>query len=298
MMPTSDSREIILSGYGFALLAAALWGLLGSISRVCLADGVAPLEVAFWRALIGGLCFVLHGFLRGEWKVPWRHGVIFCLFGVVGVGFFFSVYQIAVQESGAALAVVLLYTSPVWVAIFSRLIFREVLSGRKLVALAVALCGTTLVCLSGGSLGQAPSLWGILCGLLAGLFYAMHYPFYTWWQSRYSTSTLYTYMLLAGAAFLLPFLPTSPFAAKSLSSWSSLVSLGVLCTYGAYLAYGAALRRLSPVRTAIMCNLEPVIGTLLAWAWWGELFTVSGWLGGGLVLFSVLLLSTENKTHG
>lgn len=295
MMPTSDSRPLPLSGYGFALLAAALWGLLGPVSRVCLADGVAPLEVAFWRALIGGLCFGLHGVLRHELRVPWRHGLIFCLFGVVGVGFFFSVYQIAVQESGAALAVVLLYTSPVWVAVFSRILFREILGGRKLAALAVALCGTTLVCFSGGSLGQSPSLWGIVCGLLAGFFYATHYPFYVWWQSRYATSTLYTYMLLAGAAFLLPFLPVSPLAVKSGSAWFALLVLGLLCTYGAYLAYGAALRRINPVRVAVVCNLEPVIGTLLAWAWWGELFPTSGWLGGTLVLVAVLLLTTDKR---
>ncbi|MCH5277196.1 MAG: EamA family transporter [Desulfovibrionaceae bacterium] len=281
-----------LSGYGYALLAAGLWGLLGPVSRLCLSGGTDPLEVAFWRACIGGLCFVAHALFRRELFVRPAHGLAFCLFGVCGVSLFFGAYQVAVRESGAALAVVLLYTAPVWVALFSRALFGERLTRRKLAALAVALGGTVLVCLSGGSAGSAPSWLGIGCGLAAGFFYATHYPFYTWWQKRYSTATLYTFMLLAGALALAPFVTFTPHNALT---WAGLGFLGVFCTYGAYLAYGAGLRRLSPVRAAVVSNLEPVIGTLLAWAWWHEKFSPCGWLGGVLVLAAVFILTTDRR---
>lgn len=281
------------SGYAYAMLAASLWAMLGPVSRLCLDEGMPPLEVAFWRAAMGGTCFAVHGLFRGELKVRPPHGAIFCLFGIVGVSLFFSTYQIAVRESGAALAVVLLYTAPAWVAVFSRVLFHEPLAGRKLAALGVAMGGTALVCMSGGSLGTGPSALGIICGLLAGLFYATHYPFYNWWQSRYSTATLYTYMLLAGAVALFPFLDIS--LDKSPVTWGGLIFLGVFCTYGAYLAYGRGLRRLSPVRAAVVSNLEPVLGTLLAWVWWSENFSMLGWAGGVLVLFAVLLLTTDRQ---
>lgn len=281
------------SGYGFALLAAALWGLLGPVSRLCFAGGVEPLEVAFWRAVVGGACFAAHGLFRHELAVRPGHGIVFCLFGVVGVSLFFGTYQVAVRESGAALAVVLLYTAPAWVAVFSRLLFGESLTGRKLAALAVAMTGTALVCLSGGSLGGAASWVGIACGLGAGFFYATHYPFYNWWQNRYSTATLYTYMLLAGAAALYPFVTFTP--GKTALTWAGMAFLGIFCTYGAYLAYGAGLRRISPVRAAVVSNLEPVLGTLLAWAWWGESFSPLGWAGGVLVLGAVALLTTDRR---
>lgn len=291
-MPSCDSAFRSFSGYGYALLAAGLWGLLGPVSRLCLSSGADPLEVAFWRAFIGGLCFAAHGLFRRELAVRPAHGVGFCLFGVLGVSLFFGSYQVAVRESGAALAVVLLYTAPVWVALFSRALFGERLTRRKLTALAVALCGTTLVCLSGGSAGGAPSAAGIACGLAAGFFYAAHYPFYTWWRNRYSTATLYTFMLLAGALALAPFVTFTP---RDTMTWAGLVFLGVFCTYGAYLAYGAGLRRISPVRAAVVSNLEPVIGTLLAWAWWHENFSPLGWVGGMLVLAAVCILTTERR---
>lgn len=291
-MPVRSSASRSLSGYGYALLAAGLWGLLGPVSRLCLSGGTDPLEVAFWRALIGGLCFAAHGAFRRELSVRPVHGAYFCLFGVLGVSLFFGAYQVAVRESGAALAVVLLYTAPVWVALFSRALFGERLTRRKLTALAVALGGTALVCLSGGSAGGAPSTAGIACGLAAGFFYATHYPFYTWWQNRYSTATLYTFMLLAGALALAPFVSFAPHSALT---WAGFVFLGLFCTYGAYLAYGAGLRRISPVRAAVVSNLEPVIGTLLAWAWWHENFSPSGWVGGVLVLAAVFILTAERR---
>jgi Permeases of the drug/metabolite transporter (DMT) superfamily len=100
----------------------------------------------------------------------------------------------AIRLSGGATAVVLLYTAPVWVAFFSRLLFKERITRRKALAVGIALSGTALVCFSGGSLPGKTSAEGIAFGLLSGLCYASHYPFYRWWQVRYSTATIYAYM--------------------------------------------------------------------------------------------------------
>lgn len=110
----------------------------------------------------------------------------------------------------------------------------------KGIALALALFGTALVCFSGGSLNAEPSVLGIVCGLISGLCYASHFPFYVWWQSRYSTATLYAYMLLGGALALFPFVDFAP--TRSWTAWANLLALGVVTNYGAYLAYGGASR--------------------------------------------------------
>ena len=55
------------------------------------------------------------------------------------------------------------------------------------------------------------------------------------------------------------------------------------------------MRRISPVRAAVVSNLEPVVGTLLAWAWWHESFSPLGWTGGVLVLAAVFILTTDRR---
>lgn len=133
------------------LAAAVLWSLIGPFSKICMEEGLAPLEVAFWRALLGGICFFAQTGICGGARIPVKHALFFCLFGVLSISVFFSSLQISIQLSGAAMAMVLLYTAPAWVAVFSRILFHESFSSRKGIALGLALFGTALVCFSGGA---------------------------------------------------------------------------------------------------------------------------------------------------
>lgn len=40
------------SGYLWIILTAFFWSLVGVLSKVCMAEGVTPLETAFWRAAV------------------------------------------------------------------------------------------------------------------------------------------------------------------------------------------------------------------------------------------------------
>ena len=42
----------MLKGYLFILLAATCWGFIGIFASVSFAEGLGPMEVAFWRAVI------------------------------------------------------------------------------------------------------------------------------------------------------------------------------------------------------------------------------------------------------
>lgn len=282
-----------VDGYMWILLAALLWSLLGVISKFCLHAGVLPLETAFWRAGIGCVFFLAHAGLTGGLRIPLRHALIFVLFGGWGVGVFFGAMQMAIKLSGGATAVVLLYTAPVWVAVFSRFLFGERITKRKALAVGIALCGTALVCFSGGSLPGHASLEGIAFGLLSGLCYATHYPFYRWWQSRYSTASIYGYMLLGGVVALGLGGPININHAPDIWGW--LFALGLLTCYMAYICYGQGLKRISLVRAAVTCHLEPVLGTLWVWLFWNECFSAAGWFGGALVLGAVCLLTTDKS---
>ena len=288
-------RQNMFNGYVWILLAALLWSLLGVVSKFCQHAGVLPLETAFWRAAIGCAFFLAHAALTGGLRIPLRHALTFMLFGAWGVGVFFGAMQMAIKLSGGATAVVLLYTAPVWVAVFSRFLFDEHITRRKALAVLIALSGTALVCFSGGSLPGETSLEGIGFGLLSGLCYATHYPFYRWWQRRYSTASIYGFMLLGGVAALGFSGPVHVDHAPD--TWGWLFALGLLTCYMAYICYGQGLKRISLVRAAVTCHLEPVLGTLWVWLFWNESFSASGWMGGALVLSAVFLLTTDKTSE-
>jgi drug/metabolite transporter (DMT)-like permease len=281
------------AGYGFVFLAAFLWGLLGPVARFALADGVAPLEVAFWRAVFGAAFFLLHCAVARRGRIARRDVPAFLAFGLVGVSVFFGSYQVAVKEGGAALASILLYTAPAWVALLARLFLSEALSRAKLLALAMAMGGAACVSLGSGGGAGGVSVLGVVCGLVSGLTYALHYVFGKKYLGDYDAATLYVWILPVGALGLAPFVDFTPLAGLSAVSWGTFLFLGLFTTYGAYMAYLAGLRRLAATRVAVVANLEPVIAALMAWVWWGEYFSPMGYVGGALVLGAVFVMVFE-----
>ena len=112
-------------GYLYLLLAAFLWGLIGPVSRLAFEEGLTPLAVAFFRASVAWVFFGLHALLLRQVRVERRDALPFLLFGLVGVSLFYGSYQLAVVYGGAALASVLLYTAPAWVALLSLVVLKE-----------------------------------------------------------------------------------------------------------------------------------------------------------------------------
>ncbi len=291
-----------LRGYVFVLCAAMLWACLGPVAKFGFQAGAQPLETAFWRAFVGCLFFLAHCLAKGAWRVRKADLPILALFGLSGVSLFFGAYQIAVRESGAALASMLLYTAPAWVALLSWLIFKEPMSRLKLAALVIAMAGAALVSLGSAGHAQEEGLFalqqvsglGVFCGLLSGFTYALHYIFGKRLLRDYSAATIYLYTLAVGSLGLLPFVEFTiwpPFSEKAgVLGWSVFLFLGAFTTYGAYMAYCAGLKLLEPTRVAVTANMEPVIAAILAYAWWDEFFRPVGYLGGALVLAGVFVM--------
>ena len=277
-----------MAGYLLVLCAAVLWGLIGPLSKFLFAEGITPLEVAFWRSVIGWGLFAAQAALRGAGRARTGDLPVLAAFGLVGVSLFYGSYQIAIGLVGAALGSVLLYTAPAWVAVLAWLMLGESMTGNKILALCLTLVGVACVSLgpsllSGRGLG-AVNLPGILLGLLSGLSYATYYIFGKRYLGRYATPTLFLYALPVGCLCLLPFVS---FGHKSWQAWLTLAALGLTTTYGAYSVYYAGLRRLEATRTAIVASLEPVLAATLAYVWWNERFDVSGYLGSALILGAV-----------
>jgi drug/metabolite transporter, DME family len=272
-------------GYLAILAAALLWASIGPVSRFALDAGLGPLEVGFWRALFAGLLFGLHALSRGRLRVarPDVPAVLaFALFGVTG---FYWAFFNAVEEGGAALAAVLLYTAPAWVAGASAVIYREPVSRQVLLAIALTLTGVVLVSRGGGGGWSNPAAIGY--GLVAGLVYAGYYLFGRRYFPRYDPATLFAWAMLLGALGLLP---AVTFEAKSPSTWAVLAFLAAVPTYGAYLLYGVSLRYLQATRAATVATIEPVAAAFLAWALWGESLGPAGYAGAALVVAGVLVI--------
>ncbi|HET7228958.1 MAG TPA: EamA family transporter [Longimicrobium sp.] len=281
-------------GYLYVVAAAVLWGLLGVVSRVALRHGIQPLEIAFWRAAIAAACFGIHAAAIRRTALRRRDVPVALGFGVVGVALFFGAYQRAVQSGGAALAAVLLYTAPAWVALLSALFLRERMTGRTLLALVLATCGVAGIALAGGGGTVRMTAPALFWGLLSGWAYALYYLVGKHAFERYHASTFFLYALPVGALALLPFVR---FSHKSVEDWGVMLFVAVVPTYGSFLLYSLGLKRIDATRAATVATIEPVVAAVAAWVMWNERMGIGGYLFAMLVVAAVVLMVTGGR-HG
>ncbi len=272
-----------------------------------MSEGPEPLDVAFWRAALGGMFMLIHAAFKKDLRIHSRNDcIVFCLFGIFSIASFFVAYQYAVRDGGAPLAAVLLYTAPAWVAVFSRIFFGLRFTTVTMIAIGTALVGVALISISGTDTASSAQinteitshttnlpLMGIAFGLLSGFLYATHYVVTKKYMANYSPFTLYGYSSIIAALCILPFANIS--FNLSIVAWSAIIGIAFMSTYIAYWTYCEGIKRLDPTKAAVLATLEPVVATIAAWAIWGESFSGFGWLGAILIVLTVLILLVDDK---
>lgn len=278
---------MVLPGPGYIIAAALLWATLGPVARFLLQAGVDPLEIGFWRAAMAGALFATHAVIRRQGRIAAADLPALAAFALVGVSVFYVAFFRAVETGGAALAAILLYTAPVWVAIAAALLLGERLTPRKLLAIAMSLAGVALVATgSGESGGLAAPPAALLWGLLAGIAYASYYVFGKRYFPRYAPALVFAVAMPVGALALLPI---ADLTAKPAWAWLLLAYIGVVPTYGAFLLYAAGLARVEATRAATIATLEPFAAALLAFAVWDETLRPLAYAGAALVIGGVAI---------
>lgn len=295
-MHVRSDRTSKVVGYLMVFGAALAFSLIGPIGRYPLAQGMDPIECAFWRAAFGGIFFGIHGLLTGAWRITAGQRTVFSLFGIPGVAMLFFTYMFAVQEAGAATTSVLNNTAPIWVAVWSYLFFKEAMGGSKIFAIGLAIAGSGMIALSGGGMPEGGSAIGIIAAAGSGFLFSLHSLIgKKYLSANVSSVSLYMHILPIGALCMFPFVDFMP--GKTWGTWVSLITLGLVCNWGAYLCFCAGLKRLPATRVAVFeTACEPFLAAVFAFIWWGEAFTIIGGIGAVLVIGAVvMIISVKDK---
>ncbi|HSN73460.1 MAG TPA: DMT family transporter, partial [Anaerolineae bacterium] len=212
---SSPAPASLARGYFLVLLAASLWATLGIIyNYLAGVYGLPPLAVAGLRAGLGGL-LLLAGLLvlRPSWLRLSRQALrVVLLYGVFGIALFYAAYINAILSVGVAVAAVLLYTAPAWVAVIAWRFLDERLTRTHVTALLLTLAGSALVAqvFQPGLLRL--NAVGIVWGLLSGLTYGLWSVFNKVGVRHTNPWTLQCYGMLVGSVVLLLLQPLAPLA--------------------------------------------------------------------------------------
>lgn len=146
--------------------------LFGSNGIVAGHIALSSYEIVFTRTLIGSLFLILVFLLSRQKAQFWRNGrhLVFLIISGVAMGTSWMFLYEAYAQVGVSIATLAYYCGPVIVMILAPLLFREKMTGVKLLGFLAVLAG--LFCVSGQALAQGRTVWGLFCGIMSALMYA------------------------------------------------------------------------------------------------------------------------------
>jgi drug/metabolite transporter (DMT)-like permease len=184
----------------------------------------------------------------------------------------------------------LFYTYPAWVAIFAALAGTERLTPIRIVALAAALAGITLMV--GAPWDLALPLNGVLRALGAAVIYALYVPLLHRLRGPLDASTASAF-IIAGAAVAFVIAAVSQRALVSTMTpltWGLALFLAAYCTVVAFVTFLKGLAVLGPVRSAILSTAEPFFTAAFAALILSQPLGPSTIAGGACIVVAILLL--------
>ena len=283
-----------LGGHLMVAFAALLWSTVGLFGRWLGGQGMAPVEMTFWRALVMVVLSGLYLAVARPSLLRLRLADLpgLALYGAASVGLFQLSYFWAIKLNTVALAAILLYTAPFYVVLLAVPCLGERLRGRTMAGLLLAFLGLLLVTGVFGGGGRVTAA-GILAGLIAGFTYATLSLGGKRLVRRHQPLTLSFYSFVFGLLFLSLFSPLrlTQVSRYSPFTWLMILGVGVLPTLLAYLFYYQALTRIHASAASITANLEPVAASLLGYLVLGETLTGVQVVGAGLVIAAVTLIN-------
>jgi len=298
-------------GYAIALVGVLIWSTTAIFIRYLTAyQQIPPVLLAAWRDLIASLTmiFALGVVNRRLLRLPSSQWGFILFYGLV-LSLFNALWTLSVAFNGAAISVVLVYSSAAFTAVLARFLFRETLSLAKGLAVAASLSGCVLVA---GAL--QPAAWrlnplGILTGLLSGLAMSGYSLFgkesarrgMSAWTALAYTFGVAALFLFAGSRLLPPTLGgvpagTSLIPALEQAGWAALLLLAVGPTIGGYGLYTLSMSYLPASVVNLIATLEPSFTAVQAYFLLGERFSTEQVLGSLLILGGVIALRLGEKS--
>ena len=284
----------------YVILSGILWGLLSIFVRNLSAFGLSSMQIGLCRCGFAALILAVFLLIRSPEQLKIHLRDIWCFIGtgVISVSLFNYCYFTTITLSQASIAVMLLYTSPIFVMLMSALLFHEKMTLQKGVALVSTFLGCILVAgVFGGSYALPAKV--VVIGLAAGFFYALYSIFGPYALKRYKplTVTVYTFIFASIGSIPLadvPGLVHTLFLEPRAVAWC--VGLSVCSTILPYALYTLGLSRMESGRAAILATVEPLVGAIIGICLYGEPHNATKLLGMALIFFSVIVLNL-NFSH-
>lgn len=288
-----------LKGYIAISLAAVMWGVAAAVAKSFFNKAYEPLILVQMRVTLSFAVLFLF-FLTTNPKllrfnlrdIP--HVLIVGILGVAGSNYF---YYAAIKETNVSTSILVQYTAPIMVMMYTVIFQKERLSSMKLSALVLSIGGIILAVGAYDPAVIQGSLKGIILALLAAVSFSIFNISGKSLTQKYSIWTGLIYLLLAATLFW-SFINTpmdiinAGYSAEDWKVFGIIALISILIPYSLYY-YG--LKHIQSSKAIIISTLEPVIAIIAEWLFLNGRMGPLQIVGACSVIAAIVLLQKDSR---
>ena len=282
-----------VQGIVLALTSTVFFGMAPIFGKLAYRAQVLPFTLVMLRTVFAALA--LWVFYLFFWRDAIRisfHNLMGCVGMGIANGLGSLLYYSGLGRIDASLSQLLYTLYPIWVFIFLFAAGHRV-SKMSIVRLGLALIGVFALTYTGT---QGVDWLGVMLLLSSGALYAWHLVLGQWMLADMDSRsvTLYVLSTMAVVVTVARLLNGAPWKPISSDGWLAVLGLTLFPTILARLLMFAGLQSLGGAQTSLLGLAELLVALLVAFLWLGERLTLWQWLGGVLLMVSVILGRRES----
>ncbi len=295
----ADYKKIFQASLLVAL-SGILYGFLGYFGTGILKENTSISTMLFWRFFIAGCWMILFIIKKNPAEQaigPIDKRILLFMFFIGAIGYAGSAgfYFIATQYIGTGLAMVIFFSYPLMVALFSWIVQRKQFNLGTILALLIMMIGLILL---KNSTEYSLSIIGILFGMVSATCYAFYLIGSKKFSSTIVNSKILTIMVCFGCAFIFLALSVSTGSfvfPNSIKNWLYFLVLGILITALPIQLMFEGLKYVSTMRASIISVLEPLVTVFVGVLLLDESVSYLQALGSSIILGSALLVQFQGE---
>ena len=307
-MNSSHDRAHPLLGVGLVLVAASVFAVNGSVSKIVLGAGLTSLQLVEIRCTLAALVFAAVAAVRdpGSLRMTWRELGFIAIYGVVGVAMVQWLYFVALSRMPVSVSLLIEFTAPLMIALWVRFVRKQPVRSRVWVALALIIGGLAMVAQVWS--GLTLDAIGLLAASLAAVCLAIYYVLGERAIGRRDAWSLAAWSFGAAALFwsivqpwwLFPFDHYSRSLAVGTTGlhapvWLLVTWVVLLGTVTPFALLLTGLGHIGATRVGLVGTAEPPLAGVVAWLVLGETLSVAQIIGAVIVLSGIVLAETARS---
>lgn len=283
------------TGVGLVFLSAMGFGMIPIFALYAYQGGAAVITLLFLRFIIAALFFLTYTLIKYRnfnfKKINW---VSLLMMGSVLYMLQSVCYFSAVKYIPASLAVLLFYTYPIYVAVLSTLIDKEILTKQVIIAILVSSIGLAMVL---GTTFEKINVYGLLLAAASGLVYSLYITMGNRVVKQLPvivTSAFVT--LFASFSFLVIGIATDSVTFQlPAQAWLAVAGVALFSTIIAIFTFFRGIELIGSTRASILSMAEPLTTIGFSAVLFSERLSWLQLIGGLAVLGGALLVITTDK---